>query len=800
MKRKRGRPKKPSLANTIAFDNLDNNAEFERPKKPSLATTPVAFSKPGCLNANHSGFDNFNNAEFESQMESDSQQTDTDMNGLEEGLEKIIKEITADNANSLRKAFAEMISKKAGGTSKLSRDFSSSRINMASNAAVVQGERTRPEEPRLPHQDPHYGSSKINTDSNAAVVQGGRTHQEEPRLPHQDPHFGSSRINTAGNAAAVQRERTRQEEPRLPHQDPQYKEQELNDSLVVIKKIMKMDAAAPFNIPVNPIALGIPDYFDIIDTPMDFGTICNNLEKGLKYKNSEDVFKDVEYIWENCSKYNKKGDYILELMKRVKANFMKHWAAAGLYREQQQTTNGYSHTPPPSEPTVRHSKWMQGCLAGQANENPNHQQPDQMGLQEVQSHQPSSIFSQPYQPQQSSDEQQPSEEHADVITGTAEIGSSSTKRRGRGPTRCLKVWNTVGRIHIDTNDLGQPIGFDAPKLSNFLGTMARDGLLAPLIYSDWRAMPDANKENMWQQVELKFDIDPKSKCWVLDSLAKKWRNWKCMLKAAHYNTHTTDEERLADRDERVLPDQWEYLISYWNSEEGEKRSAINKEIRARQKFNHTTGTKSFARVREEEKEKRPDGKEPTWAELFILTRTRKDGKPVNEASSTLISQLRECGTQQQGALENGVTPQDEILCQLTGNGRTDRLLTYGIDVAGASALGRKPTRIEAIRMASEANAEVHEMKERMVAMEQTCAHMAEQMAKMMSMMMSSINPTDPTNKLPNVVSDTSAVPEGVPLHQVRTQTSHHVTPSRETRARKKGKHTASTSVMNSHTK
>lgn len=121
------------------------------------------------------------------------------------------------------------------------------------------------------------------------------------------------------------------------------------------------------------------------------------------------------------------------------------------------------------------------------------------------------------------------------------------------------------------------------------------------------------------------------------------------------------------------------------------------------------------------------------------------------------SQLRECGTQQQGVLGNRMTPQDEILCQLTGNGRTDRLLTYGIDVAGASAsaLGRKPTRIEAIRMASEANAEVHEMKERMVAMEQTCAQMAEQMAKMMSMMMSSINPTDPTNNLPNVVSSPS---------------------------------------------
>ncbi|CAN6917349.1 hypothetical protein HID58_042967 [Brassica napus] len=113
-----------------------------------------------------------------------------------------------------------------------------------------------------------------------------------------------------------------------------YNKQELEDSLTVVKKIMKMEAADPFNFPVDPEALGIPDYFDIIKTPMDFGTVCSNLEKGNIYMNSEDVYKDVQYIWNNCSKYNKKGDYIVDLMKRVKKNFMKYWAAAGLYTEQ----------------------------------------------------------------------------------------------------------------------------------------------------------------------------------------------------------------------------------------------------------------------------------------------------------------------------------------------------------------------------------------------------------------------------------------------------------------------------------
>lgn len=72
---------------------------------------------------------------------------------------------------------------------------------------------------------------------------------------------------------------------------------------------------------------------------MDFGTIAHNLEHGLKYMNSEDVFKDVQYIWDNCFKYNNKGDYIVDLMKRVKKNFTKYWLASGLYSD----TAGIGH-------------------------------------------------------------------------------------------------------------------------------------------------------------------------------------------------------------------------------------------------------------------------------------------------------------------------------------------------------------------------------------------------------------------------------------------------------------------------
>lgn len=64
---------------------------------------------------------------------------------------------------------------------------------------------------------------------------------------------------------------------------------------------------------------------------MDFGTIRRNLENGVKYMNADDVFSDVQYIWENCYKYNKPGDPFLELVKQVKEMFIMFWNAVGLY-------------------------------------------------------------------------------------------------------------------------------------------------------------------------------------------------------------------------------------------------------------------------------------------------------------------------------------------------------------------------------------------------------------------------------------------------------------------------------------
>ncbi|KAF0898225.1 hypothetical protein E2562_005822 [Oryza meyeriana var. granulata] len=153
----------------------------------------------------------------------------------------------------------------------------------------------------------------------------------EPLPSKQETVLENGESETALELRSSQELEVKQATPECQRDD-----RELTAALEAIKKVMKMDAAEPFNTPVDPVALGIPDYFDIIDTPMDFGTICQNLERGDKYMNSEDVYKDVQFIWDNCTKYNSKGDYIIELMKRVKKGFMKNWLAAGLYSDVQE--------------------------------------------------------------------------------------------------------------------------------------------------------------------------------------------------------------------------------------------------------------------------------------------------------------------------------------------------------------------------------------------------------------------------------------------------------------------------------
>jgi hypothetical protein len=58
-----------------------------------------------------------------------------------------------------------------------------------------------------------------------------------------------------------------------------------------------------FHKPVDPVELGIPDYFDIIKNPMDFSTIKKRLNNS-NYTNFNEFCKDINLVFNNCILYN----------------------------------------------------------------------------------------------------------------------------------------------------------------------------------------------------------------------------------------------------------------------------------------------------------------------------------------------------------------------------------------------------------------------------------------------------------------------------------------------------------------
>lgn len=208
-------------------------------------------------------------------------------------------------------------------------------------------------------------------------------------------------------------------------------------------------------------------------------------------------------------------------------------------------------------------------------------------------------------------------------------GKEKRKRGGRGPSLCLKVWAMPEgvRIRVSFNDLGQPIGDEARTLSSFLGQIARDGTVAPLTYTDWRFFPEKNKKAIMHLVNLKFVLPPIGQIWSMNALGKKWKDWKGVLKHDRYDVHETDEDRLADRDFRVPEEQWKLLVAYWGTEKAKAASARCKASQEQhpQDRHPRIGSKSYARIHEEERQKRLNMAEPSCADISIPSHTPKDG-------------------------------------------------------------------------------------------------------------------------------------------------------------------------------
>ena len=88
----------------------------------------------------------------------------------------------------------------------------------------------------------------------------------------------------------------------------------------LIREIHDQPEADAFHRPVDPVALQIPDYFEIIKHPMDLSTIRTKLDEG-QYKDPWEVCGDVRLMWQNAWKYNRKASRIYKYTTKLSELF-----------------------------------------------------------------------------------------------------------------------------------------------------------------------------------------------------------------------------------------------------------------------------------------------------------------------------------------------------------------------------------------------------------------------------------------------------------------------------------------------
>ncbi|MED6119132.1 Transcription factor GTE1 [Stylosanthes scabra] len=95
----------------------------------------------------------------------------------------------------------------------------------------------------------------------------------------------------------------------------------------ILRQITQHKWAWPFMEPVDVEGLGLHDYYEVIEKPMDFSTIKSKMEAkdGTGYKNVREIYADVRLIFKNAMKYNNEKHDVHVMAKTLLEKFEEKW-------------------------------------------------------------------------------------------------------------------------------------------------------------------------------------------------------------------------------------------------------------------------------------------------------------------------------------------------------------------------------------------------------------------------------------------------------------------------------------------
>ncbi|GMJ15211.1 hypothetical protein HRI_005190300 [Hibiscus trionum] len=266
-------------------------------------------------------------------------------------------------------------------------------------------------------------------------------------------------------------------------------------------------------------------------------------------------------------------------------------------------------------------------------------------------------------------------------------------KKVRGATLMPDIWELPEgqRVNVKINNLYQPVGEESTCLCRFIGTMVRKAEFAPISYLNWHEMPNNKKEEMWSTIELKFQfqlfdseegVDEATlkhvKKWVLSDMNTKWRQWKNELKSQIFDENQTVEQIVENcKDPRVNLDQLKTLVEYWLSSKAMEQSATNRSNRSKLSEPHCTGTRSFPRI-VEDLTAESNGIPPTRADVYVRSRTRKDGSIVNSRAAVVVERIQEKRNESMSSENLSQTSwSNDVFAQVKGPERRGRVRCVG---------------------------------------------------------------------------------------------------------------------------
>nr|CAD1834912.1 unnamed protein product [Ananas comosus var. bracteatus] len=139
--------------------------------------------------------------------------------------------------------------------------------------------------------------------------------------------------------------------------------------------------------------------------------------------------------------------------------------------------------------------------------------------------------------------------------------------------------------------------------------------------------------------------------WVLKSLNRKWKDFKCELKGKYMIDNYTEQEVASNVSSGFTSQQWIDVVRYWFSE---KSKVV---ARAKHITPHTTGSMSFARKRDQfEKE---NVRESGRVQFFALAHKRKNGT-YDESSQEVLDNITKL-------IEKEAKTENEVFTEVIGS-------------------------------------------------------------------------------------------------------------------------------------